>query len=259
MQQKANKKTVIETKKNNLFSTTLTKRPTVITNSAQSSIQNSSAGKEIPSKSTKNGEGFVYKGVVKCKRVISVDNTDFTFQKYFSSLSENNLLINFEIQSRRKRKKALFFSNLESKSLNSDRTVSNSNSVKLFNLYMSNKCLIKQEIALIQKDQSNDAKCIYVFVLNPHLPNLYLNITFGKIGKKIITYDGERFFILYILSGANGEEVFSLTLRFSNSKSNHLCNPIKRSRFLSQSPYYNLITFSILQYYSSTYSSTSIS
>jgi hypothetical protein len=180
MHQKANKKTAFETKKNNLFSSTLTKRPTVNTNSAHSNTQNLSVGKEISSKSTKNGEGLVYKGILRFKKVISTDKTDFSFQKYFSSLSENNLLINFEIQSRRKRKKVLFVSNLENKSLNSDRTVSNSNSIKLFNLYMSNKCLIKQEIALIQKDQTNDAKCIYIYVLNPHVPEFILKYYFRK-------------------------------------------------------------------------------
>ena len=157
---KTNKKSVNETKNN---SKNLNKKSTLLSeNSVSSKIHSISLIKENLTKLTRHQE-FVYEGVSKCRNEISVDQTNLNFYK-FSLLGENNFLMNLEIQSRRKKKKAsTFIANLEKVTLNSDRIMCNSNGVKLYNLFMNNIFLYKQETKSIEQNFNN--KCSYEFFI----------------------------------------------------------------------------------------------
>ena len=156
--------TVTSETKNNLFvSSTVNKKSTVGENLISSNIPNVPINKENLTKLAKNHE-LIYESIRKCKCEISLHQENVSFQKSFSFLSDNNSLINNEIQSRRKRKKASkFISNLEKYIHDSDQYACNSNTIKLCSFYLNTSFLIKHEIQAIQTEQKSGSHIFLVF------------------------------------------------------------------------------------------------
>ena len=155
-----------ETKNNIFFSSTVNKKSTV--------GENVPINKQNLTKLAKNYE-LVYESIRKCKCEIFSHQENLSFQKSFSYLSDNNSLINNEIQSRRKKKKApTFISNLEKHIIDSDQYACNSNTIKLYNFYLNTSYLIKHEAQAIQTEQKSNCKCSHIFLVFRYLLFIYL-------------------------------------------------------------------------------------